>query len=110
MRWNGKGKEYNNNALIFEGEYLNGKKWNGKGYDINDILIYELKNGNGNIREYKHGELIFLGENLNSEEYINGKEYYKGQLIFEGEYLNEKKTERENYIIIKANYYLKVNI
>ena len=26
LRWNGKGKEYNNNALLFEGEYLNGKK------------------------------------------------------------------------------------
>ena len=30
-RWNGKGKEYNNlGELIFEGEYLNGKKWNKK--------------------------------------------------------------------------------
>ena len=28
---NGKGKEYNDNGdLIFEGEYLNGKRWNGK--------------------------------------------------------------------------------
>ena len=31
-----KGKEfyYNHNSkIIFEGEYLNGKKWTGKGYD-----------------------------------------------------------------------------
>ena len=29
---NGKGKEYNDNGkLIFEGKYLNGKRWNGKG-------------------------------------------------------------------------------
>ena len=29
---NGIGKEYNgeNGALVFEGEYLNGKRWNGK--------------------------------------------------------------------------------
>ena len=33
-RRNGKGKEYNiDGILIFEGEYLNGKRWNGKGYD-----------------------------------------------------------------------------
>ena len=25
-RWNGKGKEYYNNKLIFEGEYLNGER------------------------------------------------------------------------------------
>ena len=30
-KWNGKGKEYDEyNNLVFEGEYLNGKKWNGK--------------------------------------------------------------------------------
>ena len=31
MEKNGKGKEYYlNGQLIFEGEYLNGKRWNGK--------------------------------------------------------------------------------
>ena len=37
---NGKGKEYVYGALIFEGEYLNGKR-NGKGkeYDLYDNLI-----------------------------------------------------------------------
>ena len=31
-RMNGKGKEYNNKGeIMFEGEYLNGKKWTGKG-------------------------------------------------------------------------------
>ena len=30
-RWKGKGKEYKNGIMIFEGEYLNGKRWNGKG-------------------------------------------------------------------------------
>ena len=33
---NGKGKEYNAlGKLIFEGEYLNGKRWNGKEYEYN---------------------------------------------------------------------------
>ena len=47
---NGKGKEYNDDGeLLFEGEYLNGKKWNGKGYNENGELTYELKSGNGKV-------------------------------------------------------------
>ena len=65
-----KGKEYLNGKLEFEGEYLNNKKWNGKGYDKNGNIIYELNNGKGTNREYN--------------------EYYDN-LIFEGEYRNGKK-------------------
>ena len=45
---NGKVKEYNENKLIYEGEYLNGKR-NGKGkeYDLNDKLIFEGEYLNG---------------------------------------------------------------
>ena len=40
---NGKGKEYlrYSDALIFEGEYLNGKKWNGNGYNKNGNLEFQ---------------------------------------------------------------------
>ena len=40
-------KEYYNYKvkLLFEGEYLEGKKWNGKGYDTIGENIYNLKNG-----------------------------------------------------------------
>ena len=55
----GKGKEYDyNGKLIFEGEYLNGKKWNGKGkeYYSDGKLKFdgEYKNGlkEGYIKEY----------------------------------------------------------
>ena len=35
-RWNGKGKEYYpNDKLAFEGEFLNRKRWNGKGKEYN---------------------------------------------------------------------------
>ena len=49
---NGKGKEYDklNDKLIFEGEYLNGKRWNGKGKEY-----------------YNYRKLKFEGE------YLNGK-------------------------------------
>ena len=46
---NGKGKEYywDTGKLIFEGEYLNDKKWKGKGYDKLNNIVYELNDGKG---------------------------------------------------------------
>jgi len=96
---NGIAKEYygENDALIFEGEYLNGKR-NGKGkeYDIYGNLIFEgeylngKKNGKG--KEYFHGCLILDGEYLNGKRNGKGKYYdCNGKLLFEGEYLNDKQ-------------------
>ena len=52
--------------LVFEGEYLNGKR-NGKG------------------REYDcNGKLVFEGEYLNDERW----DAYNGKIIFVGEFLN----------------------
>ena len=124
---NGKGKEYyKNGKLLFEGEYLNGKKWNGNGYNVNGKIEFSIKVGKGNIKEYDNynGRLIFEGEYLNGArngkgkeydfyrklkfegEYLNGKrngkgkEYYtNGNLKFEGEYLNEKKWNGNGYNI-----------
>ena len=65
---NGKGKEYNMRGNIsFEGIYLNGLKWTGKGYDLNQQLAYELKDGKGYIKEYDYSVLVFEGEILNGE-------------------------------------------
>ena len=111
---NGKGKLYDREYgfLKFEGEFLNGKKWTGKGYDKDNNILYELKEGNGYIKEYDYkGRLIIEGEYLNGQlngkvigpyftgEYKNGekngkfKEYYeKDKLEFEGEYLNGEKN------------------
>ena len=93
-KWNGKGYDKNGNILyelqngtgkvkeyyfnydlIFEGEYLNGKR-NGKGKEYNFI-----------------GKLLFEGEYLNGKRNGKGKEYdCYGKLIFEGEYLNGIKV------------------
>ena len=92
---NGKGKEYNygRNVLLFEGEYLNDKRWNGKGYDLFNKNIYILKNGNGFMKEYDFEERIkFEGEYLNGERNGKGKEYDRGSLSFIGEYLNGKRN------------------
>ena len=65
-------KEYsiNSDKLIFEGEYLNGKR-NGKGKEY-----------------YRNGKLLFEGEYLNGKRNGKGKEYYdSGKVVFEGEYL-----------------------
>ena len=102
----GKGKEYDglNNKLIFEGEYLNGKR-NGKGeeYHNNGALLFEGKylNGkrNGKGREYNNfGDLIFEVEYLNGERNGKGKEFNEeGELIFEGEYLTNNRIKIEKY-------------
>ncbi len=113
----GKGIEYkiNKDNILFEGEYLNGKRWNGKVkeyYDWNGKLKFEGEysngeiNGNG-IEYYDNGILKFEGEYLNGKrwnvkgkfgnEIINGKgkvkEYYvNANLKFDGEYLNGERN------------------
>ena len=85
---NGKGIEYyNDNKIKFEGEYKNGLRWNGKGYDNNNNILYELKDGKGYIKEYYSysGILEFEGEYLNGLKNGKGKEYdWEGNLLFEG--------------------------
>ena len=93
---NGNGKEYNNEEyLIFNGEYKNGKKWNGNGYDNSYNIVYEINNGKGYIKEYDefHGFLKFEGEFYNGEKNGKGKVYdYDGNIIFEGEYSNGQRN------------------
>ena len=77
----GKGKEYcgYSDKLLFEGEYLNGKR-NGKGKEYDD-----------------YGNLEFEGEYLNGEK-LDGKEKEyddNGNLLFEGEYLNGIKFQNK---------------
>ena len=60
-RWNGKGKEYSYDYLIYEGEYLNGKKWNGIIYNKINNSSFTIKNGNGKKYDTR-GNLLFDGE------------------------------------------------
>ena len=117
LRWNGKGKEYldfeflsflknNNNDddnLIFEGEYLNGKKWKGfiklfDGFDLvfkGDCVCGE-KNGLG--KEYKRKKLIYEGNFSNGKRSGEGKKYHEitGKLMFEGDFLYGRKKKEKN--------------
>ena len=108
---NGKGKEYHyiNHKIIFEGEYKNNLKWNGKGYDNNNNVVYELKNGNGYVkRYYSDGKLVFECEYLNGERNGKGKEYdYDDSLEFEGEYFYGKKWNGKGYNNNNVAYELK---
>ena len=105
---NGKGKEYEqyNNRLLFEGEYLNGKKWNGIFYNIYSDEIFLLKDGKGFIKEfYNNGDLKFEGEYLNGVRHGKGKQYdTDGVLEFEGDYLNGKKWNGKTYGTGKKTY------
>ena len=56
----GNGKEYNDSGnIIFEGEYLNGKKIKGKKYDNEGNLILKLF-ANGEGKEYYQNDIINL--------------------------------------------------
>jgi len=81
--------------LIFEGEFKNDLRWNGKGYDNQNNIIYELKDGKGYVKEYDYYcDLIFEGEYLNGLKNGKGKEYddFDSTLKFDGEYLNGLKV------------------
>ena len=126
-------KEYNyDGELIYEGEYLNGKR-SGKGNEFFlDELVFEgeylngKRNGKGKI--YENGKLIFEGEYIkgkliNDNFDKNGKIItkckdgeitqiydFRGKLIFEGEFLNGEKNgkgkEYNNYgkLIFEGEY------
>ena len=76
--------------IIYEGEYLNGKR-------------------NGTGKEYEIDNLIFEGEYLNGERNGKGKEYnYENKLTYDGEYLNGKrngKGKEYNYGTLIYHYY-----
>ena len=57
MFWNGKGIEYHwdSDEIVYEGEYLDGKRWKGKGKEYNreDQLIFEGEYLEGKKKESK---------------------------------------------------------
>ena len=91
----GYGKEYKDNKIIFEGIYLNNIRKRGKSY-IDDILEFEGKylfneKWNGKIYDIKGNAICELNNGLSEikEKYGKRKEYDKdGKLIFEVEYIN----------------------
>ena len=107
-----KGYKLFTNKVIFEGEYLNGKKIKGKQYNKEGNLILKL-DGFGKGKEYYKNDIInFKGEYLDTNRW-NGKGYnkegkeefeikygkgfikeynYNGILKFEGEYLNGERN------------------
>ena len=144
---NGKGIEYFDNKSTFEGEYKNGKIFKGKGkiYDDMDNLVFDgeyldgKKNGlvieyyenndinnetnsdinllvkyegyytddkkNGEGKEYQYddenqAEIVFEGIYKNGEKWNGvGKEYYKipDKLLFDGEYKEGKRWKGNFY-------------
>ena len=57
--------------ILFEGEYLDNKRYNGKGFNLFGNPEFEINKGNGNIKEYDYsGDLLFDGEYLNCEKKV----------------------------------------
>ena len=97
----GKVKEYNNNKLLFEGEYLNGE---GKEFDSNGNLNYKGKylNGkrNGIGKEYdnnNNNKIKFDGE------FLNGKKWNGIQYDYEEREVYKLKESKGNIIEYKYN-------
>ena len=99
----GEGKEYNDDGnLIFEGEYLDGKKWKGiaKEYDEDTgklILEYEYLSGkiDGESKEYDkyNGDLLFSGKIKNGKMNGIGTEYIS--ILYEkSDYKNLKHNSK----------------
>ena len=121
-RWNGKGKEIDENKnIIFDGEYINGSEYGiQKLYDdIDGYLKYEgeHKNGafNGKGKQFdEKGNIIFEGEYIDGERWNgHGKEFDDyGNLIFEGEYKNgiKKSGIGKNYEYNDLIFELEFNI
>ena len=88
----GKGKEYLNDKLIFEGEYVDGER-NGIGKEY-----------------YIDGPVKYEGEYLNGERNGIGKEYDGfGKLKFEGEYLNGRELKGILYDLKNGNILYEIN-
>ncbi len=106
---NGIGREYyDNGKLKFEGEYLNGKKWNGKEFNLKNEIICEIKDGNGKGKEYFYnGELIFEGEYLKGERW-NGyiRDFYIKKIRIEN-HLNDIENEYDLNQMYYNRVYLK---
>ena len=93
------GKEYEKDKIVFEGEYLNGKKHGkGKEYTIDGKIKYDGEYYDGERWKgmawnyYSNGELEYEGEYIYGK--LNGKYkyFYRGGITkVEGNYLNGKK-------------------
>ena len=109
-KWNGLGKIYKDDKIIFEGIFLNGKEWEGKGtiYYYNESINH-FEKYIGNISEGKmngegkkfseYGRYVFEeyleyeGNFMNGKKSGYGKEFNpKKDLIYEGEFLNDKRN------------------
>ena len=84
------------------------KKWKGKVYDLQNNIIYELKDGNGYKNEYDniYVHLMYEGEYTNGELNWKGNEYVSinSKLIFKGEYKNGKRKEEGIIFTYKGQY------
>ena len=120
---NGKGKEFEDGILIYDGYFSKGKrrKFKGENYKrfeefeknysykinkeyncLNGQLEYEgeFSKGkwNGLGKKYYKGKLDYVGDYQNGKRNGKGEEYdYNGILRFEGEYLNGKKWSGIGY-------------
>ena len=103
---NGKGTEYFVGAgVLCEGDFVKGLQWDGKGYSYIGKLVFKVVKGKGHVKKLSvYGKVYFEGEYVNGKKHGKGKEYnYQGKLIFEGEFLNGKKNGKGKEYYLNGN-------
>ena len=107
LKGKGIGKEYSleEDILIFEGEYLNGKKnGHGKEFYLNGDIKFEgdylngRRNGKGKEFDYEN-KLKFEGNYSQGLRHGFGKTYDDNKIIFEGDFSIGKKWNGKFYIL-----------
>ena len=110
----GKGVEYyQNHEIKFKGEYKEGKMWSGTGYNIFRCKEFDIYKGKGIIFEYDYfGTLLFKGEYLNGMKNGKGRDYYNDAfshiIKFEGEYFDGKIWNGKGYNYKNGNEEFKI--
>jgi hypothetical protein len=82
--FNGKGKLYKNNKLIFEGLFLSGNIWEGEGkvFDNNDQMVYEGQHKGG--LHHGKGIRIYSNEERYEGEFLAGNRHGYGRYFIAG--------------------------
>ena len=75
---NGKGTEFEDEEMIFKGEFKNGERWTGKG---------KKYKGSFDIKNIVYEGTYFEGKRMKE----NGEEYQDGKLIYKGSYSDGKR-------------------
>ena len=95
-KWIGNINIYNEDELIFDGEYLYGEIFSGKGLISKSGIIFKGEyincEKNGYIKDEQYSDLTFEGNFINGLKEGYGKKCGFNEIFFEGEFVNNERN------------------